>query len=368
MATTILPFRKSPQAVSAGAMTLPQDYFVSDQIFATEREKIFGKTWFLIGRDEQIAKPGDYFLAEVADETIIATRDKSGTMRGFYNVCRHRGARMCEEPSGRLSAIQCPYHAWTYSLDGKLAGAPDMPADFDKNAYSLVPIRVQTWDGFLFANLDGESGSTTEWFAPLTEKFADWKMSSLRVARGKDYDVQANWKLIFQNYSECYHCSGVHPELTKLSPDDSAENDLVEGPFLGGFMRIQEGKSLSQSGRHCAVPINSRDARLVYYYSIFPNMLLSLHPDYVMVHTLRPKSPGETHVHCEWLFAADAPDRDGFNPEDAVEFWDMVNQQDWHVCELSQQGISSRAYRSGPYSPRETIPAAWDREYLRRMA
>jgi Rieske 2Fe-2S family protein len=178
--------------------------------------------------------------------------------------------------------------------------------------------------------------------------------------------VQANWKLIFENYSECYHCPGVHPTLSKLSPYDSAENDLTEGPILGGFMRVTKGNSLTMSGKSCALPIGDfRDFDRIFYYSIFPNMLLSLHPDYVMVHQLRPLSPDRTLILCDWFFNPEAFEREDFKPEDAIEFWDMTNKQDWHVCELSQQGVASRAYEPGPYSPRESIPAAWDRYYLR---
>jgi len=192
----------------------------------------------------------------------------------------------------------------------------------------------------------------------------------LRSAKRIEYDVQANWKLIFENYSECYHCAGVHPELSKISPSDSAENDLTDGPFLGGFMRIASDKSLTMSSKTCALPVGdfgNDDFRFVFYYSIFPNMLLSLHPDYVMVHQLEPQSPERTLILCDWFFHPNAFEREDFNPDDAIEFWDMINKQDWHVCELSQQGISSRAYEPGPYSARESIPAAWDRYYLRVM-
>jgi Rieske 2Fe-2S family protein len=189
----------------------------------------------------------------------------------------------------------------------------------------------------------------------------------------------------------------VHPELSKISPHDSAENDLTEGPFLGGFMRIAKGRSLTMSGNACALGIadsprdrapahdrtqkerNDRDyeqehehegKNRVFYYSIFPNMLLSLHPDYVMVHQLWPHSPERTLILCDWFFHPDAAGvtDPSYNPDDAIEFWDMVNRQDWHVCELSQQGISSRAYEPGPYSARESIPAAWDREYLQHIS
>jgi Rieske 2Fe-2S family protein len=156
--------------------------------------------------------------------------------------------------------------------------------------------------------------------------------------------------------------------LSKVSPYDSAENDLTEGPFLGGFMKINKGAGLTMSGKACALPVGEiENLQEVFYYSIFPNMLLSLHPEYVMVHQLWPQSPERTFILCDWFFHPDAFNRSDFKPEDAIEFWDLTNRQDWHVCELSQQGIASRAYEPGPYSPRESIPAAWDREYLRQM-
>jgi len=331
-------------------------------------------------------------------------------------VCRHRGSRLIESTNGQLSAaIQCPYHAWTYALDGRLLGAPHMDdvSGFDKADYPLHRVNLGVWEGFIFVNLAGapplasilsqkerrkQDGfvSLEDWLAPLKGKFSHWNMPILQPAKRIEYDVRANWKGIFENYSECYHCLGVHPELSKISPYDSAENDLTEGPFLGGFMRIAKGRSLTMSGNACAVRIadasRARDRspacnrnpsqeiendhdherehggkNRVFYYSIFPNMLLSLHPDYVMVHQLQPQSPERTLILCDWFFHPDAFKHNDFNPDDAIQFWDMVNRQDWHVCELSQEGIASRAYQPGPYSSRESIPAAWDEYYLRRM-
>ncbi len=410
----ITAFRKTAETFAAGAKTLEQKYFVSPQIFAAEQEKIFSRQWVLVGHQSQIAQAGDYFTAEIAGESLIIVRDKRAAIRGFYNVCRHRGSRLIENRNGRSQGIQCPYHAWTYGLDGRLIGTPhmdDVPG-FDKADYSLHPVSLALWEGFIFVNLadsgtrlrseatarqaPGDFISLERWFAPLAGKFSRWNLPALRSARRIDYDVRANWKLMFQNYSECYHCLGVHPELSKISPHDSAENDLTAGPFLGGFMRIAKGLSLTMSGNACALGIadssrahdrvparngnpsqeiendydheHEQDGKnRVFYYSIFPNMLLSLHPDYVMVHQLLPKSPERTLIFCNWFFHPEAFEREDFKPEDAIEFWDMVNKQDWHVCELSQQGISSRAYVPGPYSARESIPAAWDREYLRHM-
>ena len=369
----------------SGAKTLPQRYFISPEVFATEQERIFSREWICVGHQSQLARAGDYFLQEVAGESLIVTRDHEGVVRAFFNVCRHRGTRLCEDASGHAAAIQCPYHAWTYALDGRLIGAPHMEdaPGFDQSDYSLGAVHTSLWEGFIFVNLAADPTPLEEVFAPLAGKFPDWNLPHLRSAKRIEYDVHANWKLIFENYSECYHCPGVHPMLSKVSPYDSAENDLCEGRFLGGFMSSKKGASLTMSGNACARPLGEMRSEdhppspgfgaagaRVFYYSIFPNLLLSMHPDYVMVHLMWPESPARTRIVCDWLFHPEAAgvSEPGYNPDDAVEFWDITNRQDWHVCELSQQGIASRAYRPGPYSPRESIPAAWDREYLRHMA
>src|SRR2546430_778763 len=340
---------------SAPAKSLPQKYFVSPDVFAEEQKKIFAKQWLLVGHQSQVADAGDYFVQQVIGESLIVIRDKSGEIHVFFNVCRHRGTRLKEDACGHASAIQCPYHAWTYGLDGRLIGAPHMDEvpDFDKSDYSLHAVNLALWEGFIFVNLvpkrDGslsEENASTErggyrslerWFAPLAGKFTNWNMSILRPAKRIEYDVRANWKLMFENYSECYHCPGVHPQLQKVSPYDSAENDLSEGPFLGGFMKINQGESLTMSGNACAVGIAdstlARDrahapdrgrgkkqkiehdhdyeqehegATRVFYYSIFPNMLLSMHPEYVMVHQLWPQSPDRTLIVCDWFFHPEA--------------------------------------------------------------
>jgi Rieske 2Fe-2S family protein len=370
-AKVIEAFRKPADSMAEGAKSLPQRYFVSPELFEEELEKIFARHWVLVGHQSEVAKAGDYFVRDVAGESIIIVRDKSEEVRAFYNVCRHRGTRLCEEERGHGAAIQCPYHAWTYGLDGRLIGAPHMDEvkGFKREQHSLHAVNIGLWEGFIFVHLEDKPVPLEKWFAPLHRKFADWNLPQLGSAKRVAYDVKANWKLMFENYAECYHCPGVHPMLSKVSPYDSAENDLTEGPFLGGFMRINKGKSLTMSGEACAMAIapHHEDGDQVFYYSIFPNMLLSMHPDYVMVHQLWPRSPERTLILCDWLFHPAAFDRDVFRPEDAIEFWDVTNKQDWHVCELSQQGIASRAYEPGPYSSRESVPAAWDREYLRRL-
>jgi Rieske 2Fe-2S family protein len=244
-------------------------------------------------------------------------------------------------------------------------------AGFDKRDYPLHPVALAAWEGFLFVNLARDPEPFTRAFASLEGRFSRFNIERLRSGARIDYDVRANWKLVFQNYSECLHCPVIHPGLAKLTPYTSGENDLFEGPYLGGYMVITApGGSLTLSGRACGPAVGdlpAEDRNRVYFYTIFPNLLLSLHPDYVMFHTLWPAAPDRTHITCEWLFHADAFGQPGFDPQDAVGFWDETNRQDWNICERSQLGVSSRAYEPGPYSPREGIAAAWDREFLRAI-
>jgi glycine betaine catabolism A len=357
-----------------GASTLPGSYYTAHDVFQQELERIFYERWLCVGRAEQIPNPGDYFIQAVGQESLIIVGGQDGKPQGFYNVCRHRGTRICTTNSGHFpQSIQCPYHAWTYNLEGKLIGAPHMAEveGFDKTAYPLYSVALDIWEGFLFVNLSRQPEPFEQAFAPLWGKFGQWHISKLRSAHRIEYDVQANWKLLVENYSECYHCPLIHPALAKLSPYRSGQNDLYAGPYLGGFMDINHGAdSLSMNGQACGVPlgeVSGADLNRVYYYSLFPNMLLSLHPDYVLFHTLWPQSAGRTHIICEWLFDPEAMARPDFDPSGAVEFWDMTNRQDWHVCELGQLGLQSRAYTPGPYSAAESLPAAFDHEVLRAL-
>jgi glycine betaine catabolism A len=360
-------------SVGTGAKTLPAAWYISPEVFAAERERIFGSSWLCAGREEAIEQTGDFFTTFIAGESLIITRDTSRKVRAFYNVCRHRGSRICEQASGHFrGSIQCPYHAWTYGLDGALKVARNMAEveGFNPAEYPLHEAAVACWEGFIFVNLDARQ-PFEQTFAPLIGRFARWELGTLRTARSIRYELACNWKLVFLNYSECYHCPLVHPQLDKLSPSDSGHNDLSEGPFLGGYSELRaHGMSLTTTGRSSRPPIGSVDgAELdrVYYYTIFPSLLLSLHPDYAMVHYARPLAAGRTEVVCAWLFAPATMAQAGFDPSDAVDFWDLTNRQDWHVNELTQLGLSSRAYAPGPYSNAEGLLSAFDRYYLDAM-
>lgn len=356
-------------SVRGGATTLPARYYVSDDVFAREREQVFSRSWVCVGRREQLAQPGAFFLAEVAGESLIVVRDRADTIRAHFNVCRHRGTRLCDEAQGRFAGpIGCPYHAWTYDLSGSLLTARNMELvpHFNRADYPLVSAAVQIEAGFIFVALEPPTEAEPP-LGALRSKLETWNVEALRVGASARYDLACNWKLVFQNYSECYHCPLIHPQLTKLSAPDSGRNDHTEGPVLGGYMTLRSSvSSMTTSGKSLAPlgSVSGANLERVYYYTIFPTMLLSLHPDYVMTHRLRALGPARCEVICDWLFEPAAIASADFDPSDAFDFWDVTNRQDWRVSALSQRGISSRAYRPGPYAEAEGLLAAFDRHYL----
>jgi Rieske 2Fe-2S family protein len=354
--------------------TLPARYYVDPAHFQREREAFFGHGWVAAGREEDLRDAGQFVVVDVAGESVILTRDEGGTLRGHYNVCRHRGTRLCTEPAGRLAGrIQCPYHAWCYGLDGRLIAAPNMDQTpgFDRDGVRLAPARVAAWDGHVFVSLDPSPAPLAEQVGALAAKFAPWGMADLRRAYRVVYDVRANWKLIIQNYSECLHCPIIHPALQRLSHFLTGDNDPATPTWLGGRMELRpEVGTMSRDGRLRRAPLPGLDAaqqRHVYYYALLPNLLLSLHPDYVMTHLLWPKAVDRTEIWCEWHFHPREFEHPTFDPADAIDFWDDTNREDWRVSELSQLGIGSRAYQPGPYSSREGLLWEFDRIVVSRV-
>lgn len=368
-------FHPTTTTFQQGARTLPREAYTSSDVFTAEVEHIFSRQWNCIGRASMLPQPGDFVVRDVGGESLIILRDRNGTLRAFFNVCRHRGTRLCREEAGQFSeTIQCPYHAWTWTTDGRLIGAPHMHdvEQFDRSDYPLHRAQLVEWEGFIFVNLAVEPTAFDHDWAPVLNRFARFGLSGLHVGHHIVYDIRANWKLVFQNYSECLHCPMIHPELSCVLPYQSGANDLVEGPFLGGYMQITPPNSSATlsgraAGRVISAQLSEEDRQRAYYYSLMPNLLLSIHPDYVNYYMIRPVSVDHTIVVSEWLFHPDTLADPAHNIRDAIDFWDVTNRQDWDIIERGQLGISSRRYVPGPYSARESIPAAWDREYRRLM-
>jgi len=358
-----------------GQKTLPGDYFASVEIFREEREKIFHRHWLLAGHASQVPEPGDFFLFELDDESVVVVRDAAGGVRAFHNLCRHRGTRLCLEAQGALpgKAFLCPYHAWTYELDGRLRAAPNMKdvPGFASGDYPLLPAALAEWQGLIFVSLAERPQPFEEAMTGLPGRFERWNLADLRSVHQTVYDVDANWKLFFHNYSECYHCPNVHPHLNKLTPYRNTTNDLDDGPVLGGpmWMTHPDG-SMTMGGERCAplLPgLEESDRGHVSYYTLFPNAFLSFHPDYVLVHRSQSISPSATRIVCDWYFHPDAIAAPGFDPQPAIDFWDLTNRQDWELCANAHRGVVSRAYVPGPYAEIESQLAAFDRQYLKAM-
>jgi len=226
------------------ATTLPARYYTDQQVFRDELERFYCQSWVCAGRADQIPNAGDYFLREVAAESIIVTRDNDQSVRAFYNVCRHRGTRIVTDDAGKFSGrIQCGYHGWTYGLDGRLIGAPHMDEDsgFCREDYPLNKVQAAVWDGHIFINLDPHSEPLAQQLAELPQKFGPWKMQDLRLHKRIVYDVKANWKLVMLNYNECLHCPVLHPALNRLTNYLGANNEQPQPTYIGGAMGFRGG-------------------------------------------------------------------------------------------------------------------------------
>ena len=356
------------------ATALPQAAFTDPRVLDWELEHVFMGGWIGVGHADQVRERGDFLMVELGRESVFVVADDDGVPHAFLNTCRHRGARIVQDPEGRLPRVQCPYHAWSYGFDGSLRNAPhtDEIEGFDPRCYGLRAVRVAVVEGIVMIDLSGTAPAPDEHVGEMAAALARYRLGGLRRAQRIVYGVDANWKAIAENYSECLHCPGVHPELNQLSHYLSGETLTGAGAWCGGSMTLREGASTmarkggSQNGRQPIDGLNDKDLDSVLYFAVFPNALVSLHPDYVMLHTLWPRAVDRTEVVCEWFFEPAAIAADGFDPSDAVEFWDQVNREDWHVCELTQLGVRNRGYVPGRYSAEEIDVHEFDLMVARR--
>jgi Rieske 2Fe-2S family protein len=349
--------------------TLHRDRYVEADWYAKEVTGVFERQWFCVGREEEIREPGDHLVCEVVGESVIVTRTRDRGLSGYINLCRHRGSQLTEAvgkpsqtepgPTGTFKgSIQCPYHAWTYSFDGRLRAAPflDEADGLHKEDLPLHHVGIETWAGFIWVHLYPEHA------APIVGQFqesegylANYPLADLRTAARIVYPVGANWKAIVENYNECYHCGPVHPELVELVPAfrqrGGSELDWEQGiPHREGAWTF----TASGTSNRAPFPGLSADEQERHKGQlVYPNLMLSLSADHVAAFTLWPHGPDRTTVVCDFLFHPDEMTKAGFDPSDAVGFWDMVNRQDWKICESVQRGMTSRRFTTGFYAPME---------------
>ncbi len=351
--------------------SLPSRCYLDAPIFQREKNEIFACDWFCAGREDEIDADGGAVAIDVLGESIIVARLSDGSLRAHYNVCRHRGARICSDDSkwglslkgGAAGGfIRCPYHQWTYGLDGKLNHAPHLSdkADFDAGKFSLHPVGVATWGGFVFLKLTPGKGDEIprvlgEEIGAAPRRLGNYPLTRLKTAKAISYDVAANWKVIAENYNECYHCGGVHPELCKVVPVFRAGAGLGLD-WENGIPHREGAWTYTFSGttnRKPFVTLNELERVRHKGELIYPNLMLSMSADHGAAFLLWPLAPDRTRVDCRFLFDPDEMARDDFDPSDAVDFWDITNRQDWAVCERVQQGMSSRIHDHGYFAPME---------------
>ncbi|HEX6356450.1 aromatic ring-hydroxylating dioxygenase subunit alpha [Actinophytocola sp.] len=334
---------------------LPAGAYTAPEVLRWELRHLFAGTWSCLGRLDELLDADTTQRGVLAGDIPVLLTRAGTTVEAFANTCRHRGHELL--PEGGTSTrpvVVCPYHAWTFGLDGDLRGAPrfhDVPG-FRPADHKLVPLPVEVWHGWVFVNGTGDAAPFAEHIGALAELVAPYAPDRLRLAARHEYTVRANWKVIVENYHECYHCPHIHPELCAVSPPASGDNYDLPGAWIGGAMDLRDhAETMSLDGSSPGDFLPGVDRRRVLYLALFPDLLLSLHPDYVMTHRLRPVGPDATLVECSWLALGEA--------RHAEEFWDRTNRQDWAACESVQRGLASPHFRPGPFAPNEDAVHQW---------
>lgn len=337
--------------------TLSGNYYTDPAIFHAEQARIFERSWFCVLHESDIPTPGAYKLVQVGREQLIVSRNRRKEVRAFFNVCRHRGMRVCTEAEGTRRNFQCGYHAWTYDLDGKLIAAPNLTRmpDIDREDYGLRKVHVREWLGYVWVCTAEEPPSFEETvLAEVVDRLGNvesldkYRVEDLKIAKRIGYEVKANWKLIIENFMECYHCATIHPELTEVIPEFAegwaAQTNVGEGAHFGDEI---EGFTVDGSAGVTELPlIDPNQDRRYFAITVRPNVFINMVPDHVIIHRMFPTTEHSTYVECDWLFLPEVVDA-GIDVSKSVELFDRVNLQDFDACEKTQPAMSSRIYDHG---------------------
>jgi len=350
---------------------LPAAAYTSEEVLAWERRHLYAGAWSCLGREADLLADGvtqrAVLVGDISCLVVRAAGQGQSDVKLLANTCRHRGHELL--PTDRLSggtsskrSVSCPYHAWTYDLSGRLKGAPGFREveSFAPEEHGLIELPLEVWNGWVFGHAVHPLGapevpSFDRYVGDLAGLLAPYDIAGLAVADRHTYEVAANWKVIAENYHECYHCPLIHPELCQVTLPESGDNYDLPGSWIGGSMDLRDGMAtMSLDGTLASAPLPGVDPARVEYLHLLPNLLVSAHPDYVMTHRMVPLAPGRTWVECSWLTlpAAAASGAPG-----AVEFWDTTNRQDWAACESVQRGLESPHFRPGPFAPKEDAVA-----------
>jgi phenylpropionate dioxygenase-like ring-hydroxylating dioxygenase large terminal subunit len=350
--------------------TLDADWYYDPAQYARELEAVWYRDWICVGRADEIARPGDYLVAEVGNERVIVTRDSEGNPRAFFNTCRHRGSTLCTESRGHFanSRIVCPYHAWTYALNGSLIATPLRidTDDFRREDHGLYEALVDGWGGFLFVNLSRAPVIPLhDFLGPEARNVERWPLAALESVHRERHAIACNWKVFWENYSECYHCPGVHPELCRVMPiyregllNYADRPGTTVDPPADPRPRVASGlETWTLDGRSTFPPIEGPSdadrAPGVVFASFTASLYVVAHPDYVRSVRIAPRGPERTELTVDWLLPPGVAATHAAAIAPMLELGRTVIAQDARVCELNQQGLKCNRHERGVLVPQE---------------
>ena len=381
--------------------SLDQRFYKDESIFDLEKRHIFYDSWIFIGHESQIQNKGDYFVYKLLDEEIIVLRNKENKVKAFFNVCRHRGSRICLELSGNTSRFSCPYHSWTYNLDGKLLAAKSLREGIDKSSLGLHPCNIASVSGMLLINLSDNPQSLENLQSDLKEPFEMFGFDDLKVAAHKNYPIASNWKLAVENYQECYHCAPAHPEYSlshslKIEDEpgfDEAQEKMMKDLESCGLKEFEVNKDFSNKDPNQEQYAYSRYALFDGYmtgskdgkplapllgdikefnqgcsdFNIGPVSYFLAYCDHVVGYIFTPISQNQCQCDIYWLVNKDAEEGKDYDKEKLMWLWDVTTYADETIIVNNQKGVNSIKYQSGPYTDKEQSTRRFIKWYLSEL-
>ena len=381
--------------------SLDQKFYKDTSIFDLEKHNIFYNSWIFIGHESQIPNKGDFFVYKILDEEIIVLRNKENKVKAFFNVCRHRGSRVCLEEKGNTSRFSCPYHSWTYNLDGKLLAAKSLREGIDKSKLGLHPCNIESASGMLLINLSDNPQSLKNLQSDLKEPFEMFGFKDLKVAAHKNYPIASNWKLAVENYQECYHCAPAHPEYSlshslKIEDEpgfDEAQEKMMINLESCGLKDIEVNKDFSNKDPDQEQYAYSRYALFDGYmtgskdgkplapllgnikefnqgcsdFNIGPVSYFLAYCDHIVGYIFTPTSQDQCQCDIYWLVNKDAEENKDYDKEKLMWLWDVTTYADETIIVNNQKGVNSIKYQSGPYTDKEQSTRRFIKWYLSEL-
>ena len=356
--------------------TLRGEDYRSPAIYDADLESVFHRRWCYVGRSERLAHVGDRLVVDIGAESVLVLCNRDGDPQAYYNVCRHRGSQLCDASgSGFGAAITCPYHAWSYSLDGELVATPNVAKEeLDRTAFPLHRVAVESWQGMLFVSLATDPPPLVDWLAEHSDEilsFERLQLDRLRLGRLETSTVAANWKIVVENYAECLHCPQAHPELVEIIPLHQQGDVIDEGRNDGGAWLAEGANSFTADGT-ASLPVIATmtpdDERSYLSAFVYPNLFVDITGTSVILTRLIPRGPARTDYEIEYLFEPSAVESDDFDPSAVCDFSNLVLAQDNAVCERTQRGVSSRSFDRGMFAARDSLCWDFTQQYLADLA